>query len=331
MRIHTMVVLLLVLSILTACTQPRGTISSSSPSSRPPSNLQFDSRNMLIKWYDPTYKSYYGVTGKVKDITIFVNDDKEKLKATEWLIEFDTRGRLSKKTVLHDNPLLESFYFYTGEKTHKIISKIDGKEWRTTEYVYNRNHELVNIRYIDNQSQQVFEQVVAKYGLKSGWFRVYQFVNSIDLPQYRFFNLDQELVWSSKLIVDNGANIYLLDAADSVSSATVKDPFQLTMRPVGGYVYTHDMRGRLNSVTSFNSNNNSQYHTTNYIYDKMGLLQTEKKHVVGKSTFNDSVDVNVSYRYDELDQAGNWLKRTAFIKYGNKDETIVQQRIISYY
>jgi len=325
MRFHTIVVLMFVLSLLTACTQPRGITKSKN-------NLLSEPRKMLIKWYDPTYKSYYGVKGRVKAITIYIDDDiGEKYKAKEWLVEFDTRGRLFKKTVMNDNPLLESFYYYTDDKTRKIVSKIDGKEWRSTEYVYNQNHDLVNIRYIDNQSQQTFEQVVAKYTLKSGWFRIYQFINSMDVPQYRYFNLGHELIWSSKLVVDNGANIYLLDAADSVSSATVKDPFQLSMRPVGGYVYAHDNDGRLTSITSFNSNNNSEYHTTHYNYDNMGLLQSENKQVVGKSTFNDSVDVIVTYRYDELDNVGNWLKRTAFIKNGDKNDKIVQQRKISYY
>ena len=153
----------------------------------------------------------------------------------------------------------------------------------------------------------------------------------MDIPQYRYFNLDNELVWSSKLIVDNGANNYLLDPADRVSSATVENPFHSTMRPVGGYVYDHNKGGRLTSITSFNSNNNGKYHFTNFAYDNTGLLLSEKKEVVGKSLFNDSVNVMVSYRYDQVDKSGNWLKRTAFIKQENKDRTIVQRRKISYY
>jgi len=153
----------------------------------------------------------------------------------------------------------------------------------------------------------------------------------VEKPHYHFFNFNNELVWSSKLVVDNGANNYLLDAADSVSSGTVKNPFQANMRPVGGYVYEHNEGGRLTSITSFNSNNNGKYHTTNYIYDKMGLLLSEEKEVLGNSVFNNTVNAKVTYRYLEVDPSGNWLKRTAFIKQGNKDKTIMQRRKISYY
>ncbi len=325
MRVCVTVTLMIVFSLFSACTQQRA-------NTIPQSNLKADSRSMLLKWHDPTYQTYYGVRGKVKTVSILFNaHNSENIKAKEWLIEFDARGRLSKKTVLDNNPQLESFYFYNGDKTQNILSKVDGKEWRSTEYVYNQNEELVNIRYIDKESQQIFEQVIAKYELENGWFRVYQFVNGVDVPQYRYFTVNNELAWSSKLIVDNGANTYLLDIADRVSSATVENPFKPTMRPVGGYVYGYDKDGRLTRITSFNSNDNSVYHVTNYNYDAMGLLQSEKKEVVGSSLFNDSVNVNVNYRYDELDKAGNWLKRTAFIKHGNQDRTIVQRRKISYY
>jgi len=287
---------------------------------------------MLLKWYDPTYKSYYGLRAKVKTVTIlFADEIGEQLGAEQWLIEFDTRGRVSKKTVLGNNSQLESIYYYKQDKTIKIVSKVNGKLWRSTEYDYNQNSELSNIRYIDNQSQQTFEQIVAKHAIQSGWFRIYKFVDSMEVPQYHFFNFNNELVWSSKLIVDNDANNYLLDSADRVSSATVENPFQTTMRPVGGYVYEHNDGGRLSSIISFNSNDNGKYYNTDYIYDNMGLLLSEKKEVVGKSVFNNAVNAIVTYRYDEIDNSGNWLKRKAFIKQGNKDRTIVQRRKITYY
>ncbi|MCG6970086.1 MAG: hypothetical protein LJE85_10000 [Gammaproteobacteria bacterium] len=311
MKIHAVVFIAII--GFTACSQQPAPRITSQPQPRPqPSH-----------WYDSTYLEYYDAYGPVRMI-----------KDSERKLVFNRNGRLLSQLTQDSGGDFEVRYHYHGDgRLDHITSYRNGAEYRLSDYEYNDNIELQTVRYLDYASGQQFHsrhkiQLLAN----GGWFSIDIPVERIELPLYKQFDAQGQLVWSSKSDFNHGVGRHFnLSVGDMVISSQVIHENTVQMAGVGGYGYKYDDQGRLGKVTSYSDNDNKAYHTTTYSYSTQGLLAGELKVYMGKSLFNDSLDSNrsprqeVNYRYFKIDPYGNWTRREVTVRQDGKTERFQQQ------
>lgn len=305
--------------------------------SRPsPDTIRFETRDVLMRWYDETYKSYYGLKGPVERLDIHVVRTRTGEPASDsWRLWFNPQGRLLRKQRLVDEsqPEFATFYEY-GQPNHslrRITSSLDKKPWRTSEFVY-AGDQLVRVEYADHTSAERFRVKRDRTTTAAGWFDIETPVEKIDMPRYSEFNREGELVWSSKGDINNGlGEVYFIRTVDAVTSSSVVNQNTSKMAGRGGYRYHYYDNGLLKSVESYNAHNQRLFHVTDYRYDDLWLLVGENKQVKDSSVFNQVIQEQVNYDYLVIDAHGNWLQRTLRYSAGHQKEEYKEQRTIVYF
>jgi hypothetical protein len=166
-------------------------------------------RPLLSHWYDSTYLEYYDAYGPVRSIA----NPRQKL-------EFNQNGRLLRQLSQDGDGDFEVRYAYHDDgRLDRITSYRNGGEYRLSEYLYDENNELRQVRFLDYGSGQQFHSKHKTQRLKSGWFAVDIPVEQIDLPLYKQFDDGGQLVWSSKSGFNHGVGRHFnLPVGDSVFS-----------------------------------------------------------------------------------------------------------------
>jgi len=284
-------------------------------------------RSLPSRWYDNTYLEYFDAYGAVRMIA-----------TGEQKLLFNEHGRLVSQATMDNLGDFEVRYTYHDDgRLNQINSFNSGGRYRLSEYIYDDNNALQEIRYEDFGSGQKFRSKHKTQPLASGWFSVDVPVEQIDLPLYKQFDEQQQLVWSSKSGFNHGPGRHFsLAVNDSVISAQILNAYTVQMHGIGGYGYEYDDQGRLWQIHSFNDNNHQVYHTTTYSYNEQGLLRAEEKVIVGESLFNDALTdqekiQSVSYQYHNTDQYGNWTRRTVIADNGREKTSYKQIRQIEYF
>jgi hypothetical protein len=297
-----------------------------------------ESRNMLLHWYDETYRTYYDMHGPVKTVTVFATQEADEAGEAagdaprRWQLHFTPRGRLTEKQDLTGGQALRVTYRYHGDGRRDNISIYSvAQTWRVTRYNYNPSKQLLNEERRDLANGEVLHVRHRRQATATGWFDMSLPVETVDVVSAQEFAGDGALLWSSKGGFNNGPDLhYRIKTTDEVfSSRLVKGADGV--KKIGGYGYEHYDSGRLKSVTSYGANDGGVYHTTQYHYDNKGLLRTENRQVTGKSLFNSAANEQVEYHYEETDVYGNWLQRRIehHTRWGVKHYR--QQRQIDYY
>lgn len=285
-------------------------------------------RTLPSHWYDSSYLEYFDAYGPVRTI---VNSDQK--------LAFSRDGRLVSQLSQSSGGDFEIRYSYFDDgRLDRITSYRNGAQYRLSEYHYDDNKDLQQVRYLDYISEQQFNSEHKTQHLKSGWFAVDLPVEQVDLPLYKQFDDQGQLVWSSSSDFNNGVGRHFnLSVGDAVISSRVINAYTIQMHGIGGYGYEYDGQGRLWKVTSYNDNNHDVYHTTRYFYNEQGLLKAEAKLLLGKSLFNDSLNPDqaqtqtVNYDYHGTDQYGNWTYRTVIVTNDGKQNRFEQKRQIEYF
>ena len=285
-------------------------------------------RTLPSRWYDHTYLEYFDAYGPVRTI---VNSEQK--------LVFNRDGRLIRQLTQSSGGNLEIRYDYHDDgRLDRITSYHNGARYRLSEYHYDEDKKLQQVRYLDYRSEQQFHSRHKTQPVKSGWFAVDIPVEQVDLPLYKQFDDQGQLVWSSASDFNHGVGRHFnLSVGDSVISSRVINAYTMQMQGIGGYGYEYDGEGRLWKVTSYNDNNNEVYHTTRYFYNEQGLLKAEAKLLVGKSLFNDSLNPDqaqtqtVNYDYHSTDQYGNWSYRTVVVTSDSRRNEFEHKRQIEYF
>jgi hypothetical protein len=317
MRISTSFGFIAIIAFTSCSQQPAQQISSQHAEKAHPSH-----------WYDSTYLEYYDASGPVRSIT---NDDQKHI--------FNASGRLLSQLSLNSGGDFEIRYSYHDDgRLDKVVSYRNGAKYRLSDYQYDDHKQLQTVRYLDYASGQQFHSKHQTQPLAKGWFTIDIPVEDVDLPLYKQYNEQGQLVWSSKSDFNHGIGRHFnLTVNDIVISARVDHANTLQMHGVGGYGYEYDNLGRLWKITSYNDNDQQVYHTTTYSYSQQGLLAGELKVYVSDSWFNDSLDNNrshrqeVDYSYFEIDSHSNWTRRNVLVRQGGKTKRIQQQRRLEYF
>lgn len=167
MRVNTAAGIVLT-SILVACThQPSKELSGKAVE-----------RSMPSHWYDNTYLEYFDAYGPVRAIT-----------SSEQKLLFSKNGRLLSQVKLDNAGDFEVRYTYLDDgRLDRITSYNNGGQYRLSEYGYDENNKLQEIRYLDYGSGQQFRSEHKTQPLASGWFTVDVPVEQIDLPLYKQFD-----------------------------------------------------------------------------------------------------------------------------------------------
>ncbi|WP_455212359.1 hypothetical protein [Kaarinaea lacus] len=299
-------------------------------SQQPSKELSFKAveRTTPSRWYDNSYLEYFDAYGPVRTI---INSEQK--------LVFRADGRLESQLSQNSGGDFEIRYNYHDDgRLDRITSYHNGAPYRLSEYQYDDNKDLQQVRYLDYDSGQQFHSKHKTQPLKSGWFAVDLPVEQVELPLYKQFDGQGRLVWSSKSEFNHGVGRHFnLSVGDSVISSRVINAYTLQMHGIGGYGYEYDSQGRLWKVTSYNDDNHDVYHTTRYFYNEQGLIKAEAKLLLGKSLFNDSLNPEqaqsqtVNYHYQSTDQYGNWTYRTVTVTNGGKQNRFEQMRRIEYY
>jgi hypothetical protein len=318
MRTKLAVSLVIIAVCAVSCTQQPSKGLSHKSVKRPP----------LSRWYDNSYLEYFDAYGPVRTII-----------SREQKLVFSQNGRLMSLLTQNSDGDFEIRYTYHDDgRLDRITSFRNGGEYRLSEYHYDDDNELQQVRYLDYGSGQQFHSNHKTQPLKTGWFAIDIPVEQIDLPLYKQFNEQGQLIWSSNSDFNNGVGRHFnLSVGDSIFSSHVINEYTLQMQGIGGYGYDYDNQGRLWKVTSFNDNNHNVYHTTTYSYNDQGLIEAETRRMLGKSLFNDSLNPEqpqtqtVNYRYQGTDDFGNWTYRTVIVNSSAKQSRFDEQRRIEYF
>jgi hypothetical protein len=289
-------------------------------------------RTVPSHWYDPTHRDYYDVYGPVKKL-VLLPVDADTVKTGRWELYFNHQGRLARQVTTRQGRGFEINYRYNNDgKLSRIDSFADGEAFRSTLFEYGARGVLQNKRFVDHRSQSQFNVKQKRQAVAGGWFQIAKPVEKIAMIDYRRFDIDKGLVWSSKGSLNNGAgHAYYIQTADKINAADVRNGNTPQMQGAGGYGYEYDGRGRLKKVSSFNANGGSLYHYTRYLYNAHGLLRQEIKSVVGESLFNVARSQQVRYKYQVTDMHGNWTHRIVTVTNGDDSFEYEQQRAIDYY
>lgn len=302
----------------------------------------FETRDVLLKWYDESFKTYYDVRGPVRQISLKpimilapVSQAGTEIES-EFLLQFDRQGKLLLNEERRGNQkILTRYSYHTDGRSDKIEMIKDDALMRVVNFHYSDNmlDNTVIHDKVTNHVTHIRQQRVARHGEHgSGWIDISMPVETIDVIHGNEFMADGALIWSSKGGLNNGIGYYyLIKTSDEVISSSIKWRGDKDVIVSGGYQYEHDDDGRLTTVISLGANDGGVYHTTYYRYGEFGLLQSEHKQVSGKSLFNRAADEEVEYIYHELDRYGNWLARTIVHTTRFRQNRYHQHRQIEYY
>ncbi|WP_455205611.1 hypothetical protein, partial [Kaarinaea lacus] len=211
-------------------------------------------------WYDDSYADYYDVYGPVKSLTYLPNQQ----VWSKWQVFFNYRGRVQEKVQMRKNKELRIQFYYRGDGQIKTIrSRLGGVLYRTTQFSYNSQNELVQTEFVDHAKDESFRLKHQTLAVKNGRFAAAIPVERVDVVDYKHFDDSKRLLWSSSAGFNNGAGrqfyIYILDAV--FSSKVNRNPEGFA-RGVGGYGYRYDDSGRLETAISYNANDFGIYHRT---------------------------------------------------------------------
>lgn len=319
----------------------------------------YESRAILLKWYDNTYKTFYDVRGpvrelKLKPIMMLAPISGGTDAEIETVLQFDQQGRLQVSDEHLGAQLTKTRYFYFPDGRPDKIEQFENDALhRVLNYDYKNNslentvihdmaaNKVTHIRHkqIPRRTSRLSENDSAEQNADnpgnddaSGWYDLSLPVEEIDVIHANEFDADGTLLWSSTGGFNNGLGYYyLIKTNDEVISSSVKWRGDFAVLTSGGYHFEHDDDGRLTTVVSLGADGGGVYHTTYYRYGEFGLLQSEQKQVSGKSLFNRAADEEVEYTYHELDRYGNWLSRSVVYTTKEKTTRFHQHREIAYY
>ena len=298
--------------------------------------IQFETRDSLMNWHDETYKSYYGLKGPVEQLVINPVFTSTGERASDgWKLWFNEQGRLMRKQRLsvESEPEFETIYKYNKENHTliRIVSHIDKKLWRSSDYVYKAD-KLVRVEYRDNTNNLQFRVKRNRQDTNSGWFEVQMPVEQIEMPRYSEFGQAGELVWSNKGDINNGlSEMYFVRTVDGITSSSVVNENTERMTGRGGYRYHYFESGLLKSVESYNAHKNRLFHVTSYKYDDLWLLVGEERQVKDGSVFNQVIPEKVDYDYIFVDSHGNWLERKLNYSTKHQRQSYDEKRSITYF
>ncbi|WP_455221472.1 hypothetical protein [Kaarinaea lacus] len=299
-------------------------------------SINFEARNSLLQWHDETYKSYYGLKGLVEHLDIYpVHTIGGDVATDGWRLWFNRQGRLTRKQrmAVESEPEFETVYEYQrdGQSLKRIVSNLNGKSWRSSDYVYKADV-LIRVDYADQTTNDRFRVKRSRQLVNNGWFEIQSPVEKIEMPRYSEFNTVGELVWSNKGDINNGlGEQYFIRTVDNVTSSSVVNQNTEDMTGRGGYRYRYRDNGLLMSVESYNAHNNRLFHVTEYKYDDLWLLVEENRQVKDSSVFNQVIQEHVSYDYREIDSHGNWLLRILNYSSRHQKQSYEERRKITYF
>lgn len=326
---------------LAACATEQGAIPKTQirPATMTPA---FESLQVLQKWYDNTYKTYYDVRGPVKEIRIKPMTQLAPVVQAgeaaemERVLQFNSESRLQFSDERQGNQVIQTRYFYLADgRMDKVEMRVDDDLQQLVNYQY-VNNALANTTIHDKTNNSVLhvrhQRVLRKHEHDIGWIDLSLPVEAIDVINANEFSGDGTLLWSSRGGFNNGLGLYyVIKTTDDIISSSVKWRGETDVITSGGYQYEHDDDGRLVTVISLGANNGGVYHASYYRYGEFGLLLSEQKQVSGKSLFNRAADEEVEYQYHELDRYGNWLSRSITRTTKYKTLRYHQHREINYY
>ena len=298
-------------------------------------DVKLEPRQSLLNWADVTHKSYYGLKGAVKSLTVkpvVLIGDSTQAVSDGWLLLFNKQGRLTSKSSLDQQPVLRTAYSYSESGVLKFVSSYKDEElWRTSTFIY-QNNQVTKIQFADKKSKQQQTVTVDRQIVADGWFEIETLVGSPGLPIYSRYHSDNSLVWNSKGDINNGlGELYYIRTVDAVTSSDVLNSGTANMQEKGGYRYSYYKDGLLKAVESYNAHKNRLFHTTVYKYNDLALLVSEEKKVIDSSLFNQVVDESASYEYLQIDDKGNWTQRKLRVKTGFQQQAYLESRNIVYY
>lgn len=297
--------------------------------------IKFESRSSLLQWYDVTHKSYYGLKGAVKRLVVrpaTLKSDSDQEVSDEWEYLFSENGRLNSKFGLGDGIDFKTLYSYSGQGLlSNVASYKDNKLWRSSEFIH-QDGLLIKIQFSDKITNEQNTAKVSRQIVADGWFEIQKPVMTPGLPAYTQYLTDGTLVWSNRGDINNGlGELYYLRTVDSVTSSSVADRDTASMQGRGGYRYVYREDGLLQAVESYNAHANRLFHRTTYEYNDLALLLSEKREVKDTSPFNQATNEYVIYKYQQIDDRGNWLKRKLTVKSGFQTQIFIEARKIEYY